>query len=516
MDIHLVEDGDETTARPDGTPLEDLAAEPLLTRDYETRPGLVHERLRRRHGPVAPVDLPGVPAWLVLGYRESLQVLRDDAAWPKGLENWRARTEGRVPADWPLAPSLEVNHVLIQGGSGHRALRTARDAALRPFQDPRRPQAKRLKAAVTGYADELITLLAQGGGTGTADLSAQFSRPLPLMAASHLLGFPGPQGDDALIDMWRVLDAGPDAGPALERLLVTLTELAAAKAAEPGDDFPSHLLAAHPDLTVEELARELFMLLGMTSDHVGILISNTVVEVISGEADGGVRSTLSAGMVRETMNRVVMRKPPLVNFVPRFAAEDTRLGDYTVRARDPVWVSAAAHAGPLFAAQMTPGAGISSRAHLSWGAGPRQCPARELASAVAAVGVSRLTERFAHLELALPVDQLPWRSSPFMRGLRSLPVRYVLAGPAVAARAPEPEEGVPAGTEGAGVVPAGNEGAGAVSAGTGETGSGVAEGAAPDGPAAPSGPAGPAAGGQAAGRRSSLWRYLAGLIRSGG
>jgi hypothetical protein len=41
---------------------------------------------------------------LVLGYRESLQVLQDDDAWPKGLENWRARSEGRVPSDWPLGP----------------------------------------------------------------------------------------------------------------------------------------------------------------------------------------------------------------------------------------------------------------------------------------------------------------------------------------------------------------------------------------------------------------------------
>jgi cytochrome P450 len=468
MEFHVVDEEESTS---DGARLEDLAPEPLLTRDYETRPALVYERLRERHGPVAPVDLLGVPAWIVLGYRESLQVLQDDAGWPKGLENWRARTEGRVPADWPLGPSLEVNHVLIQGGPGYPRLRGAWDTALRPFQDPRHPQAKRLKAAVTGYADELIGLLAQGGRTGNADLSAQFSRPLPLMAASHLLGFPGSQGDDALMDMWRVLDAGPDAEPALARLLVTLSELAAAKREKPGDDFPSHLLAAHPDLTVDELARELFMLLGMTSDHVGILISNTVVEVISGEGDGGVRQTLSAGMVRETMNRVVMRKPPLVNFVPRFAAADTPLGDYTIRAGDPVWVSsAAAHADPLFAGQMTPGSSsISSRAHLAWGAGPRQCPARELASTIAAAGVSRIVERFGHLELALPADQLPWRSSPFMRGLRSLPVRYELSGTFV----PQP---VPA------EAPAG----------------GVPEGQDP-----------------AVKRRSSLWRYLTGLIRSG-
>ncbi|MFE0251603.1 cytochrome P450 [Streptomyces sp. NPDC059010] len=458
----------------DSTRLEELSPQPLLTRDYETRPSLVYERLRQRHGPVAPVDLLGVPAWLVLGYREALQVLQDDDGWPKGLENWRARSDGEVPADWPLGPSLEVNHVLIQGGPGYGELRTAWDAALKPFQDPAHPQAKRLKAAVTAYADELITLVGQGGGTGVADLSAQFSRPLPLMVASHLLGFPGSQGDDALMDMWRVLDAGPDAEPALERLLATLAELAAAKLKEPGDDFPSQLLAAHPGLSLDELARELFMLLGMTSDHVGILMSNTVVEVISGDGDGGVRASLSAGMIRETMNRVVMRKPPLVNFVPRFAAEDTELGKYTIRAGDPVWVSsAAAHADPLFADHVAPGSAISTRAHLSWGAGRRQCPARELASTVAAVGVGRLFERFSHLDLALPADQLPWRSSPFMRGLRSLPVRYELA--------PVPERA-------------------AVPKATPEPAPGTADPVLPD---------------RSARQRSSLWRYLTGLIRSG-
>ncbi|MGW0820745.1 cytochrome P450 [Streptomyces sp. NPDC002845] len=473
MEHHLGEGG---SMHLDDARLEALAPEPLLTRDYETRPALVYERLRQQHGPVAPVDLLGVPAWLVLGYREALEVLQDDAGWPKGLENWRARTEGRVPADWPLGPSLEVNHVLIQGGPGYETLRTAWDAALKPFQDPRHAQAKRLKAAVTAYADELITLIGQGGGTGVADLSAQFSRPLPLMVASHLLGFPGSQGDDALMDMWRVLDAGPDAETALGRLLETLAALGAAKLKEPGDDFPSFLLAAHPDLSLDALARELFMLLGMTSDHVGILISNTVVEVISG--DGGARASMSAGLVRETMNRVVLRKPPLVNFVPRFAARDTPLGNYTIRAGDPVWVSsAAAHADPIFADQ--PSTTISSRAHLSWGAGRRQCPARELASTVAAVGVSRLFERFADLELALPVDQLPWRSSPFMRGLRSLPVRYELAATPSGAGAGQP---VPAGaTEDDETEPG-------------------AEGLVPE---------------PAARQRSSLWRYLTGLIRPG-
>lgn len=290
------------------------------------------------------------------------------------------------------------------------------------------------------------------------------------MVASHLLGFPGSQHDDALMDMWRVLDAGPDAGAALDRLLAALAELGAWKMKEPGDDFPSYLLAAHPGLSVEELSRELMMLLGMTSDHVGILISNTVVEVIGGNASA--RASLSAGMIRETMNQVVMQKPPLVNFVPRFPLVDTELGEYTIAAGDPVWVSVgAAHADPAFADKVCPASTISTRAHLAWGAGPRQCPARELATGVAGIGVSRLLERLSGLEPALPVDQLPWRSSPFMRGLRSLPVRYTLAD-----------------------LPA------APTASTAVT-------------AAPPPPGHPPTVGGAERPRSSLWRYLAGLVR---
>lgn len=442
-------------------PLESLNPEPLITRDYERHPALVYERLRETHGPVAPVDLLGVPVWLVVGYPEALEVLQDNDAWPKGLEKWRARREGRLPKDWPLAPSLDVNHVFIQGGDGHRRLRTAWDTALRLFQDPQQDGARQLTERITRSADELITLFSQGGPTGWVDLSAQYSRPLPLMIASHLLGFPGSQDDDALMDMWRVLDAGPDASAALDRLLAALAELGASKMAQPGDDFTSALLAACPDLTVDELARELMMLLGMVSDHVGILISNTVVDVITGDA--GARASLSAGMLRETMNRTVMNKPPLVNFVPRFPLVDTQLGNYIIAAGDPVWVSVgAAHADPVFAHDVADKT-LSTRAHLSWGAGPRQCPARQLATNAAAIGVSRLFERCAGLKLSLPADQLPWRSSPFMRGLRSLPLSYTLAdAPAVPAAAPD------------------------------------------SAPAAP-----PAAGPP----RSSLWTYLAGLVR---
>ncbi|HEV7931158.1 MAG TPA: cytochrome [Actinomadura sp.] len=428
-------------------PLTSMAVEPLLTRDYDSRPALVYENLRNKFGPVAPVDLLGMPVWLALGYPEVLEVLRNQGGiWSKRLDHWRARAEGRVPPDWPLLPAFEVNHVIFQEGQRLNDLRNAWSKALRPYQDGTQPQAWQLKAAVTRYADDLITLLSEGSGrTGWADLSAQYTRPLSLMVVNHLLGFESAQGDGVLMDMWRVLDAGPDSAAALERLLSALSDLATAKMARPGDDFPSYMLAAYPELTVDELSRELMMLVGVTGDHTGTLICNTAAEVITGNA--GARNSLSLGMIRETVNQVAMTNPPMANLSFRFPKIDVKLGNFTIAAGDPVMLStAAAHADPLFAGNMAPDPILSSRAHLAWGAGPHHCLARDLATTITTVAVSRLFERFAQLELTLPADQLPWRSSPLMRGLRSLPVRFELShGPIPGQEpAPGPVAGAPA------------------------------------------------------------------------
>lgn len=410
--------------------LRELAFDPLITRDYEARPALVYESLRARHGAVAPVDLLGVPVWLALGYAEVLEVLQNrDRVWSKRLDAWRDYAEGRVPRDWPLLPALEVNHVVFQEGRRLDELRGAYRAALRPFQDPSSPQARELRTATARYADELIDVITEGADSGFADLSAQYARPLPLMVVDRMLGFANGADEEVLMDMWRVLDAGPDSGPALERLLAALAELAATKMTRPGEDFPSHMLAARPEFTVDELSRELMMLVGVAADFPGVLISNAVVEVINGGA--GARDSLSSGLIRETVNRVVMANPPMANLTMRCPSTDVRLGGRLIRAGEPVMLSvAAAHADPAF----TGGTDLNradrvyqTRAHLAWGAGPHHCLGVELATMIVEIAIERLFSRFSALSLTLPSDQLPWRSSPLMRGLRSLPVRYQAA-----------------------------------------------------------------------------------------
>jgi cytochrome P450 len=176
------------------------------------------------------------------------------------------------------------------------------------------------------------------------------------------------------------------------------------------------------------MSRELMMMVGVTGDYTGVLIGNAVAEVIT--ANPEVRASLSVGMIRETVNRVAMVNPPMANLTFRCPSVDVRLGEFTIAAGEPVMLSvAAAHADPVFSDGRGADAMFSSRAHLAWGAGPHDCLGRELATIIVTIAISRLFERFSGLSLTLPADQLPWRSSPLMRGLRSLPVRFELAAP---------------------------------------------------------------------------------------
>lgn len=441
--MHVEPQTPQAESVPAHPPLEALAVQPLLNRDYESRPAVFYERLREEYGPVAPVDVLGVPAWLVIGYAQTLDILRDTRGiWSRRVESWRHYRDGAVPADWPMLPVVESDNSAFRDGADSTRLRSAWAEGLRPFQDRTRPEAKALEQAVRRHADELITVLSENGGpSGWADLSAQYARPLPLMVIGRLLGTDGDGDDELIIDLWRVMDAGPDAQEASARLLARVADVCAARTAAPGTDLPSFMLAAVPDLTAEELTREMAMMTGLVGDVTGTLICNTITEVLIGET--GARDSMSAGMLQEAINRASAANPPMANLSFRWPKTDVRLGRFQIAAGDPVMVSpAAAHLDPAFTASTTPDSIYSSRAHLAWSAGPHACLGRDLATTITTIAVERLFDRFSSLRLALPADQLPWRSSPLMRGLRSLPVIYEMAG-----TPPEPAPAAPADQE---------------------------------------------------------------------
>ena len=62
-------------------------------------------KLRAEHGPVAPVLLHGdVPAWLVLGYRENLHMVRTPSQFTRDSRVWHGWAAGRSTPTTPAGP----------------------------------------------------------------------------------------------------------------------------------------------------------------------------------------------------------------------------------------------------------------------------------------------------------------------------------------------------------------------------------------------------------------------------
>ncbi|MGX7826594.1 hypothetical protein ACTG9Q_16030 [Actinokineospora sp. 24-640] len=65
---------------------------------------------------------------------------------------------------------------------------------------------------------------------------------------------------------------------------------------------------------------------------------------------------------------------------------------------------------------------IAAELHLTFGAGAHYCPATAMARVHAEVGLAALLNRLPGLDLALPTDQLVWRTEFIKRVPERLPV----------------------------------------------------------------------------------------------
>src|SRR5690606_23407761 len=123
--------------------------------------------------------------------------------------------------------------------------------------------------------------------------------------------FPVARSDEIVMELWRVLDGGPQGPAAIERLMDTLRRLVRLKRAEPGDDVPSYLVRHDPTVADEELAWQLYLVLVATADNAGALLENTLVEALT--TDTARHSSLQVGYYGEVVNRAAIANPPVHN-----------------------------------------------------------------------------------------------------------------------------------------------------------------------------------------------------------
>ena len=184
-------------------------------------------------------------------------------------------------------------------------------------------------------------------------------------------------------------------------------------------------MIAHPNgLDDEEVAHQLILIISASHDPLMNLIANSLHALLT---DRGSRSGVMSGaaQIEELIDTVLWKAPPILLMPGRYPATDTEMGKWQVSEGDCLIMGyGPAHADPEIIEHIDLVGMSGVRAHLSFGTGPHQCPARNLARQIGADTVNAVFRLIPDMVLAVPQEELRWRRSPFAHGLEALPVTF--------------------------------------------------------------------------------------------
>lgn len=252
-----------------------------------------------------------------------------------------------------------------------------------------------------------------------ADLVTSFALPVPSLVVCALLGVPY-SDHDFFESRTRTLvtftTTAEQRGTAAGELLSYLERLVTIKQRFPGDDLVSKLLAGG-GLSAKEIA------------GVGLLL------LIAGHETTA--NNIAIGTIMLLLNRQWIGDPRAVEEVLRYASvadlvslrvavEDVEIGGQLIRAGEGIvpLVAAANHDAAVFdhAAEFDPSR--SARHHVAFGYGVHQCLGQHLVRAEVGLAFETLFERIPTLELAEPVEDLPFKYDGIIFGVHALPVTW--------------------------------------------------------------------------------------------
>lgn len=377
----------------------------------------------REKAPVAKVrTLTGDPAWLVSSYALARQVLEDERFSLKDTAN------AGVPRQYALTIPPEV--VNNMGNINSAGLRNAVMKAVNPRQ-------KGLQDFLRATADELIDQIVAEGGP--ADLRAGFADPFSAAMHCQVLGVP--------FEDWRRLMSGLDVA------FMTAREPFADSALNWYKDvgYFADQLNAQLALPAEERTGLLGKFAGLKeADPESAHLTDDMFATVAVSLFGAGAVSTSAFLVLAVL--ALLQKPGLVGYLrthpermgkavdellrwnlsvgdglPRIALSDIQVGDVLVKEGELVLVL-------LEGANFDPEAfenpdeldleRESPNANLAFGAGRHFCPASALGRAHAEIALEVLVERLPELRLAVPAENLVWRTGFIKRLPERLPVAW--------------------------------------------------------------------------------------------
>ncbi|MEU9965446.1 cytochrome P450 family protein [Streptomyces malaysiensis] len=317
-----------------------------------------------------------------------------------------------------LPPALDANLLNIDP-EDHQRLRRLVSKAF----TARRVENLRgsVQAAVDRLADDLAD---QGGG----DLVSTFSLPLPLMVIGDLLAVP--EADRRRFSTWVSNMLTPESPrqikEAVENIHTFLLDLIAARRDTLGDDMLSALIAVRDEddqLTENELVSLAFLLLMAGSENAQHLISAGLVTLLQ-HPEQVAELRAEPDLLPEAVEELLRYAHPNQMAIRRFPTEPIEIGGTQIPAGATVMLClASAHRDPKrYPSPDEFDIHREDKAHLALGQGMHYCLGAPLARMEIQIALHTLLHRFPQLDLAVPPQQLQWRTSFRSRALKAVPV----------------------------------------------------------------------------------------------
>lgn len=363
--------------------------------------------------PVREVDTPDGRVWMMFEHADVRAALAD----PRLSKDWRYT----LPADQrDQHPATPIPMMILMDPPEHTRLRklVSRAFTVRRMEE--------LRPRVAEIAERLLDDLA--AAPGPVDLMAGYAFPLPVFVICELLGVPAADRDDfAAWSNVLVDDAAlGDKNEAMGKLHGYLSELVEAKRTQPDDGLISGLVEVAEDgdtLSQEELVAMSMLLLIAGHETTVNLVGNGVLALLTHPEQRALlreRSELLASAVEEFLRW----DSPVQTTPARFAAEDVEYSGVTIPAGSIVVLSLAS--ANRDAERFPDAADLridrDATGHTAFGHGLHHCLGAQLARIEGQEAVRALLDRYPGMRLAGTVEDLVYRRSTLVRGLRSLPV----------------------------------------------------------------------------------------------
>jgi cytochrome P450 len=382
-------------------------------------PQAVYRKLRAEWGNVAKVELePGVPAWLVMGYRELLTITRQEQLYSRDGRKWRHMHDGVVSQDSGLLPMMGWRaNVIGSDGPEHRRLRKPLDEGVAKIDQ------RRVRREVEVLCTDLIARFSE---RGRADLVTEYATIVPMLSLASLFGLDSTEGQellDALIALFGSQNNSQAGNRHFEEILLdTVRE----REKNPTDDMTT-VFINHPNLSNEaERLQSIVVMISAGNETVTAWISHTLRLMLT---DARFAARMHGGRlgVDDALDEVLWRDPPMNNMPARYALQDTELGGRSIQAGDCLILGhAAANDDPAILpdhGELEPG----NRAHLAFSAGPHVCPAQIPARLITRTAVNTALNLLPDMRLTIPAEEVAWRPSPWTRIPLSLPTEFSAA-----------------------------------------------------------------------------------------